>query len=45
MCQVYVPAALSDYKEYLSKYYEWEAGGDPEAPKLKPLHERQGLDL
>jgi len=44
--EVYAPQALSDYKVYLSRYYQWER--DPnavEAPKLTPLHILQSAEV
>ncbi|KAL6042037.1 HECT domain-containing protein [Balamuthia mandrillaris] len=35
--EVYVPAALSEYKRYLSYYFMWESEGNVTAPKLVPL--------
>jgi len=36
--EVYAPQALSDYKVYLSRYYQWENNPTGESPKLMPLH-------
>lgn len=36
--EVYVPKALSEYKMYMSRYYQWERSGSTELPKLVPMH-------
>jgi len=35
--EVYAPQALSEYKVYLSRYFEWERSGNLELPNLLPL--------
>jgi len=36
--EIYVPKALSEYKMYMSRYYQWERSGLTEPPKLVPMY-------
>ena len=38
--EVYVPQALSEYKTYLAKYYQWEAEGGEQPLRPVPLKVR-----
>jgi len=43
--EVYAPKALSEYKMYLSKYFEWERSGIRDIPKLLPSYQFKSEDI
>lgn len=43
--EVYVPKAMSEYKMYMSRYYQWERSGQTEPPKLVPMYMLNNMNI